>query len=106
MSILDFDTVRNRLRALGLSTADVNFTGRSQIHVHTAGSGPSNQRPHSSSNSNKHVERQSAAYSNTINQAERLAVAVVRNALRPYTSETDLAAMEIEFKSLPKRPGT
>ncbi len=98
---LDFDTVRNRLRALGLSTAGVNFTGRSQIHVRTTGGGPRISDAHSGSNSNKMSNANQLPTLNTINQAERLAASVVHHALKPYTSEADLTAMELEIQIAP-----
>lgn len=94
---LNFDTIRNRLHALGFSMAQVEFTGPSRILVRRSGESRSTDRVHS-----KKSRRPTEISSHDVAKAERIVHAAIRRSLESQDRQTDWSLAEINVR-LPSR---
>jgi len=94
---LDFDTIRNRLHALGFSMAQVEFSGPSRILVRRSGEARS-----TSGADLKRSSRQTEVSREDVAQAERIVHAAIRGSLESQDPETDWSLAEIDVR-LPSR---
>ncbi len=99
--MLDFDAIRNRLTALGFSSGELEFTGKSRIII----SSPAGDSSSQAKRVEPAVYLKTSAQSNTANiqtlQANRIVLQAVRNELAKSLTPSELAQAEIKTRIQP-----